>query len=233
MDSLKIVNAYNHREENDLLDRMFRARKETFYTSLKWAVSVYNGELDLYDTSSTVYIVCEAEDGQIMGAVRLLPTDNEDSRGKSYPLRDMYPDLYGDAAPDKSEFVWEASRFMVCEGAPRSVTPALFAGIIDYAASLKFDSIIAVVDKRILASFNRYQWDFELLSNTTIETPEGNQVVGVRLKTDKDNLDRVIARATDLPTPIFAQKDTRKLVTEQRVSDINLVLRYDRYYKNR
>lgn len=91
------------------LDAMFRLRYEVFHEKLGWEVKTQNGlERDEYDDLERVsYVLATAENGQVNGCWRLLPTTGP------YMLRDTFPELlHGTKAPC-SEDCYELSRFAV------------------------------------------------------------------------------------------------------------------------
>jgi acyl homoserine lactone synthase len=87
---------------------MFRLRYDTFYSRLKWEVTIEDGqERDEFDAASTTFILAKSSSGSVDACWRLLPTVGP------YMLRDTFPELlYGHPAPSALD-VWELSRFAI------------------------------------------------------------------------------------------------------------------------
>ncbi len=87
---------------------MFKLRHEVFRDRLGWDVNSEDGmEQDEYDQAAAVYVLVKADDDDVVGCWRLLPTTGP------YMLKDTFPDLlHGELAPQKKD-VWELSRFAV------------------------------------------------------------------------------------------------------------------------
>jgi acyl homoserine lactone synthase len=93
---------------------MFRLRHQVFHDRLGWDVVSDAGlEHDRFDIADPVYVLARGRQ-ELHGCWRLLPTDGPNM------LRDVFPQLMGDAAMPADPRTWELSRFAVLEGSTDS-----------------------------------------------------------------------------------------------------------------
>lgn len=106
-----------------LVSDFLRKRKTIFVDRLKWKLFHADGmEFEQYDTLSSVYIIAH-DDGEVLGGVRLIRTDQAQSTGKvvyTYMIRDaclgLLPGLPDDLCweePPMDPDMWEATRMAV------------------------------------------------------------------------------------------------------------------------
>lgn len=89
-----------------LLEASARYRHSVFVRALGWDLASRDGqEQDQFDGPDAVYGIALDERGDVNGYARLLPTT------RPYLLADVFPQLLDDAAPPRSETIWEVSRF--------------------------------------------------------------------------------------------------------------------------
>lgn len=114
-----VMSFRNMHEYGDLLVRYLELRKSVFIDRLHWHVPQADGmEFDQYDTPFCRWVILH-EFGEILGAVRLLPT-TASCGVYSYMLRDAQRGLLEDLPTDVLYFdapqnprIWEASRFFI------------------------------------------------------------------------------------------------------------------------
>jgi acyl homoserine lactone synthase len=81
-------------------------RYRVFVERLGWDLQTPHGfEQDQFDRPDTVHVVARADDGEIVGCGRLLPTTGP------YLLEQVFPHLLNGLAVPRSPQVWELSRF--------------------------------------------------------------------------------------------------------------------------
>jgi acyl homoserine lactone synthase len=90
------------------LASMYRLRHAVFHDRLGWDVTSDNGmEYDAFDDLKPIYILARSAGGAVQGCWRLLPSTGP------YMLKDVFPQLLGEAPAPRAADVWEMSRFAV------------------------------------------------------------------------------------------------------------------------
>lgn len=149
---IKLIHGYELAREAYLADQMFRLRAEVFQGRLDWEVNVSDGwECDRFDQHNPLYALSIDKDGELQGALRLLPTTGP------HMLSDVFNTLMDDDAPIVSPQIWESTRFCVSRKAAaiRShnrlnyVTGELLAGIVEIGQRAGLSSVISVYDARM------------------------------------------------------------------------------------
>ncbi|WP_028034087.1 acyl-homoserine-lactone synthase [Chelativorans sp. J32] len=110
-------------EHADVLDQMFRLRKQVFHDALKWEVSlVGHYERDHYDTLGPVYLAWyDPERVALYASMRLLPTTGPT----------LLFDVFRETMPDASlaaPGIWEATRACIHSGNLARDFPGMDAG---------------------------------------------------------------------------------------------------------
>lgn len=81
-----------------------------------WDLSRFQGmEYDQYDTPATTYLVWSNNDAEVLGSVRIVPTD------RPYMIKDIWPELIENKDLPHSLSIWEATRFCI----DKTVSPEL------------------------------------------------------------------------------------------------------------
>ncbi len=108
----------------DSLKGMFQFRHKVFYERLGWEVGSQDGmERDAFDDLDPVYMLAEAQDNEVEGCWRLLPTTG------AYMLEETFPQLLRGASAPKDPAIWEISRFAVLPAASSSSRQATLCSI--------------------------------------------------------------------------------------------------------
>jgi acyl homoserine lactone synthase len=90
----------------ELVAGMHRLRYRVFKERLDWSVSVVGDmEADAYDSLGPDYLLVLADDGEVVGCVRLLPTTGPNM------LADTFPVLLDGKPMPRSPGLYESSRF--------------------------------------------------------------------------------------------------------------------------
>lgn len=137
------------------IDDMFRSRAETFSDRLGWEVVVDNGyERDRFDDLNPLYVVSvDPDSGEYWGSLRLLPTTGPNM------LRNVFPQLLGEAEPVADATIWESSRICVANLADQPermkswlnyALCELLLGVGEIAIPLGLSKIVSVFDARML-----------------------------------------------------------------------------------
>ncbi|QDQ25483.1 GNAT family N-acetyltransferase [Chitinimonas arctica] len=121
-------------------------RHKVFVEALGWPLPARDGlERDAFDRADTIYVVAHADNGEVCGCSRLLPTT------RPYLLSEVFPDLMGDIPLPRSPEVWELSRFAVSAPTGKNLSSAeswqntrgLVAKTVALAASHGAERLIA------------------------------------------------------------------------------------------
>ncbi len=147
------------------IDQMHRLRYRVFKERLDWQVNVVDGiEIDHFDDLDPEYLLHLGRDGEVIGCVRLLP-----SQGPNM-LRDTFPILLdGNACPADAR-IWESSRFCLdttqgteaAAGLQRG-TYELFLGMIEFGLNMDLTHIATVTDARMERILARAGWPLQRL----------------------------------------------------------------------
>ncbi|WP_137130249.1 acyl-homoserine-lactone synthase [Rhizobium sp. FY34] len=107
------LQAHQYARYPELMDRMFRLRKEVFADRLGWSVPVIDGcERDRYDDFGPLYLVwCDDEKKRLYGSMRLMPTTGPTLLYDVF--RDTFPSDIDLVAPG----IWEGTRMCIDEEA--------------------------------------------------------------------------------------------------------------------
>lgn len=83
---IHLVTAQNASAYADQLDEMFRLRKEVFVNEKGWKLETQGDqERDEYDDDHTIYLIEFDEEGGVVAAQRLRPTDDRSMLGDHFP----------------------------------------------------------------------------------------------------------------------------------------------------
>lgn len=93
-------------QEDELLRRMFMARKQVFIDLLRWEIPALGGryEVDHFDDEHALYLIVADSDGAHLASARLLPTT------RPHILADLYADLCDGDVP-RGPDIYEVTRF--------------------------------------------------------------------------------------------------------------------------
>ncbi|MDP6708311.1 MAG: acyl-homoserine-lactone synthase [Alphaproteobacteria bacterium] len=134
------------------IEAMLRLRHRVFVDRLNWVAGRGDGlERDDYDALNPIYLLARADDGQLLGTWRLLPTTGP------YMLRDTFPELLAGTVAPSHTGIWETSRFAVDGGlngeagldAVSKATRELFCGLVELCLDLGIAEILTMYDIHI------------------------------------------------------------------------------------
>ncbi len=148
MSDLEVI-VCNNRENLDLVLEIHKLRYRVFKERLDWEVAVSgNMEMDHYDLRNPAYLALVDRSRQLLGSVRLLPTTGPNMLANTFQVL-----LAGRDAPCGTH-IWESSRFCidtekaeaVVAGGLRRATPAIMAGMGEWALRNGVSQIVTVTD---------------------------------------------------------------------------------------
>ena len=94
--------------DNADINEMYRLRARVFHGRLGWDLPTIAGmEIDGYDALGPHYMLIHADDGQLRGCWRLMPTEGPNM------LKDTFPQLLHGAQAPVGRDIWELSRFAI------------------------------------------------------------------------------------------------------------------------
>jgi len=149
---IRLIHGFELAKEAYLADQMFRLRADIFHNRLGWEVSVSDGwEQDQFDQHNPLYALSVDEDGELQGALRLLPTTGP------HMLRDVFSELLDEDESIVSPHIWESTRFCVSPQAADTrstnrlnhVTGELLAAIVEIGQQAGLSSVVSVYDARM------------------------------------------------------------------------------------
>jgi acyl-homoserine lactone synthase len=139
---------------DEVLRRMFAARKSVFVDLLGWDVPVIDGryEVDQFDTADATYLVLTDPGGEHLASARLLPTL------RPHLLDSFYPMLCEDGPPRGPDTA-EITRFCLDRGLDarqrRAARDALVCGLVEHALS---------VGLRVYSAIAEFAWFQQILA---------------------------------------------------------------------
>ena len=146
---------------SETLASMYQLRHRVFKLRMNWEVQTSGGmEVDDFDALHPAYLVQLSNDGNVQGAVRLLPTSGPTMLGDTFPAL-----LSGRKLPSDPR-VWESSRFAIDLSADTQkgdhgiarATYELFAGMVEFGLSRQLTDIVTVTDVRMERILRRTGW---------------------------------------------------------------------------
>lgn len=154
-----------------LRDTMFRDRADQFKRRLKWDVHVSEEgfERDEYDDMDPLYVIAEADNGDHLGSMRLLPTVG------SCMVNDHFAHLL--SGPVQSPLIWESTRFCLARHAPRKTAALLMLAAGEVMVGFGVEQCVAVFDQRMVRIYRLNGSEPEILGSMG----EGQDYIGVGL----------------------------------------------------
>jgi acyl homoserine lactone synthase len=117
------IQAHEYAKYPEILDQMFRLRKQVFADQLNWDVLVDGDrERDAYDSMRPVYLVwCDDAGKKLYGSLRLMPTTGPTL------LHDVFRRTFPTDVDLSAPGIWEGTRMCVDEQAIKSDFPDMDA----------------------------------------------------------------------------------------------------------
>lgn len=143
--------------EDDVLRRMFAARKSVFVDLLKWDVPVRDGtyEVDQFDDEHALYLVLTDPAGTHLGSARLLPTT------RPHILDSLYAGLCSDPPP-KASGTFEITRFCLDRRLRamerRTVRDTLVTALVDHALAGGIHTYTAIAEMGWFQQILAFGW---------------------------------------------------------------------------
>ena len=101
---IDVVTNENRDLYSDMLDQMYRQRKEVFIDKLGWDMPVTDGkEIDAYDDERSTYLLASDDGENVTASIRLLPTETP------HLMSDLFSEMCAGGVPVGPN-IWEASR---------------------------------------------------------------------------------------------------------------------------
>ena len=150
----------------DLVAGMHRLRGRVFKDRLDWDVTVSGDmEIDSYDAEDATYLLVVADEREVVGHVRLLPTLGPNM------LADTFPFLLDNRVAPSSPAIVESSRFCVdtsrvtdvTGNGTRRATTLLFASIVEWCLAHEQHTLATVTDTRMERILRRSGWPLQRL----------------------------------------------------------------------
>jgi len=167
--------------ESRLLEEMHRLRARVFRERLNWDVSCRDGlERDEFDGIDPTYILALTSERRVVGCARLLPAN------RVTMLQKVFPQLLTSGSLDTHPAMIESSRFCVDttseegRGAAflHEATVTMFAGIIEWCMTNRYNEIVTATDVRFERILKRAGWPMRRLGDPKMIN-ETTSVAGV------------------------------------------------------
>lgn len=165
---IKLVAGMDLARHENLLGKMFEARKRLFSDRLGWDVTIDDRgwETDQYDPINPLYLIATNQKDSHLGSLRLLPTTGDTM------LRDVFSNVF-DGTVIESPLIWECTRFCI-EGAKsekvnaglHDTTTALLLGICETGLRAGIQQIVGVFDRRMIPIYRRGGWAPEVVGES-------------------------------------------------------------------
>jgi acyl homoserine lactone synthase len=158
---ITVVTPANIHKNVHLLAQMFQLRSRVFFEELDWDVTVVEDmEGDRYDTYDPVYLIARSGLGEVCGCARLMPSTGPNSLNNNFPVL-----ISGDTY-QRSEHIWECSRFIVDTAMgrrqiPQSITPytyELLLAMLEFGLSCGWTHLVSVTDLRQERVLSMARW---------------------------------------------------------------------------
>ena len=141
-------------------EEMWRLRYKTFIEEQKWPLPSFRGlERDCYDDESAIYLTSFDTDNRIKASARLIPTSTP------FLMEEVFSYLVNDiSALPKGPTVVEFTRYFIRSDLARSrdvirTAGGIFCSIFEYCLNEGIDTMLAVVDTRILPQAYEMGWN--------------------------------------------------------------------------
>ena len=201
-------------ERAGIAEDMWRIRHQTFIEEQKWPLPSRNGmERDCYDDDGAIYLVSFDQQGKIKGGARLLQTTTP------FLLEEVFPHLVQDPALlPKGPTVVEFTRYFIRSDLTRSrevlrTAGEIFCSIFEYCLDEGIDTMLAVVDMRIMPQAYEMGWQPKCLGLPAFfgggpDAVGGGSATGIRVDITEEALRSTAHRRrvslpalTDRPLP--------------------------------
>lgn len=166
-------------------NELFFLRKKTFKDRLDWMVDCEeNMEFDIYDNENTTYIlgVCN---GLVFCGLRFIETARKNM------ITHTFQSYFDNVTLPKGAYI-EASRLFVDKSRVCSlylskypISLILFLSMINYANSISYQGIYAVVSHPMLIIFQRSGWEISIVQKGTSE--KNKNIYLIHMPVDKHN----------------------------------------------
>lgn len=161
---IHVINNANRHLYEDTLEQMFELRHKVFVEGKGWKrLERESGmDIDQFDTENATYFLKLDAEGQILGGMRLVPTNLKTQ------LKTVFKDWCSfETAPD-SATEWEWSRYFIADKHFRSssgfpVFYELFFGILEYAVSKGIEGLSGFLEANTLPRLSKLPWELKYL----------------------------------------------------------------------
>lgn len=149
---IKLIQANEAHLFPELINEMYCLRARQFNDRLGWQVEVNDGmERDEFDDLNPLYVISVAENGSVVGTLRLLQTTGP------HMLSDVFTELLPEQQLIRSPLVWESTRFCVdtekeievASSGLNIVTGELLSTLLEVGLYAGLTHIVTVIDVRM------------------------------------------------------------------------------------
>lgn len=184
--------------EDEVLRRMFAARKEVFIDLLHWDVPALGGrfEIDQFDDEQAAYLVVTDPAGAHLASARLLPTT------RPHILADLYAVLCDRAVP-RGPQIFEVTRFCLDRNidarARRAARDRLVVALADFALAQGIRCYTGVAETGWIEQILRFGWHAYRLGEP--QRLGGRMLGALAIDIDADTPRRLAVAGIGAPAP--------------------------------
>lgn len=164
MCKIVVVNRENREYFSGYLEEMHSQRYDIYVKERGWAAleNPLGLDIDEYDNVFATWLLALSNEGELLGAVRLVPTDCDTLLGDHF--NHLATEIPVPSDPD----IWEITRYYVKDKnlqAPdgHDIKRHLIVGMLEYALLNKVKALVVVSDTGFLRLLEMFKWPYELM----------------------------------------------------------------------
>ncbi|WP_168190251.1 acyl-homoserine-lactone synthase [Luteithermobacter gelatinilyticus] len=205
---ITLVTAANRHRYLTAISQMHRQRYRVFVEQKGWSLPLARPgyEKDQFDTEDALYLMALDEQGDVLGSMRLLPTE------KPHLMSEIFPHLIEGEVP-RGPKIWECSRAYILSGGNgglnlmNPIGAAFSSALMEAALLYGIEQITFVTDMATFPCILRAGWGIEPLGYP--QDMDGETVIAFAIKVSAVGLELVRRRRSitgavlhiDRPTP--------------------------------
>ncbi|SNZ21072.1 acyl-homoserine-lactone synthase [Cohaesibacter gelatinilyticus] len=194
-------------------DQLFKARFETFVVGRGWSLPSYNGrERDQFDKDCAVYFIDRDKNGEIVGSVRITPTD------RCSLLADCFPHISNPDPAPRSPHIYEATRYISLpkeksRAANRASKARVIAAAMIWCFEHQVSRLQSVIDVELLDAFMEMCPYIKVMGPTSAYgggrgVPGGGMCLGISAPVHREAIEAILhfgnLDPNEFPIPVLS-----------------------------
>ena len=203
---IDVVTHENRDQYQDMLDQMFRQRKQVFIDQLGWDLPATGDmEIDQYDDDRSTYLLASDDGRNVTGSIRILPTVTP------HLMSDLFEGFCAAGVP-VSENIWEVSRIYTMTPTLRPkdrirAAAEIMSGVCEYAMLYGVEEVTMVSYMANMPIIIGLGYDVTPLG-LPIEYKDGNTYVASTMRMNPAGLQNA-RDMHGLPSPVLSTIRTK------------------------